>query len=235
MDGTQNRKNSTVSNSSGCYSRPASLIIQNHVNWCWATTAIIVGTEYCLRYGLSPHFKNRAETSVVVEKNFPGLRIQACGYLDGKIAVNALQLEIVGNAKSFRENPNGCLPEGDEAKARALRYIITGDVYKPLPKIIVAGSYYDRHSLLTSSPLQIAEAIVLGNAFIGNYQKSNGTFHSVVLRPITDSKLELYDPWDGFIEQFSKMQLFQSGFLTNQGAGVIQWIQYIHPHMTNET
>lgn len=108
-------------------------------------------------------------------------------------------------------------------------------MYRPFPEVIVAGSYYDKRSLLISSPLQIAQAIDFGNAFIGNYQKRNGAFHSIVLRPIGGSKLELYDPWDGFTGQFSKAQIFQSGFLTNQGAGVIQWVQYVRPHMTNET
>ena len=62
-----------------------------------------------------------------------------------------------------------------------------------------------------------------------------GSFHSIILRPTADSTLELYDPWDGFTEQYSKEQVFQSGFLTNQGAGIVQWIQYVRPHMTKET
>ncbi|MCM1237615.1 MAG: hypothetical protein NC489_46725 [Ruminococcus flavefaciens] len=235
MDGAQNKKIYDIATPSVLSPKPASLIIQNHVNWCWATAAIIVGTEYCLRYGISPHFKNSAEGSIVVEKNLPGLRLQACGCFRDKITVNALQFEVVEHTKGSQENPNGYLPEGDDAKARALRYIITGDVYKPFPEIIVAGFYHDKRSLLVSSPSQIAEVMDLGNAFIGNFQKRNGLFHSIVLRPVADSKLELYDPWDGFTEQYSKEQVFQSGFLTNQGAGVVQWVQYVRPHMTNET
>lgn len=215
--------------------RPAEQIIQNHINWCWATAAIIVGTEYCLRYGISPHFENAMGVSIVIEKDLPGLRRQACGYYQGKITVNALQFEVVEHTKDPEQNPTGYLPEGDEAKARALRYIITGDANKSFPEIIVAGLYHDKRSLLISSPSQIAEAIDLGNAFIGNYQKRTGSFHSIILRPTADSTLELYDPWDGFTERYSKEQVFQSGFLTNQGAGVVQWVQYVRPHMTKET
>lgn len=95
MDGTQNRKDYSVLAPATLSSKPASLVIQNHISWCWATVAIIVGTEYCLRYGISPHFENMAKASVIVEKNLPGLRVQACGCFCGEITVNALQFEVV--------------------------------------------------------------------------------------------------------------------------------------------
>lgn len=235
MDGAQKGRGPSQVNSAFLPGRNASPRIQNHINWCWATAAIIVGTEYCLRYGIPPHCGYRGEAPDIIQKNLQGLRLQACGYVQGQVTVNAVQFEVVEHAKNPKENPGGYLPEGDEAKARALRYIITGDAHSAFPEIIVTGSYLDKRSLLSSSPSQITEIINLGNSFIGNYQKGNGTFHSIVLRSVSDSKFELYDPWDGFTELFSKTQIFQSGFLTNQGAGVVRWVQYIRPHMTNET
>ena len=87
----------------------------------------------------------------------------------------------------------------------------------------------DAQDLLTSSGSLIKETTELGYPFIGNYQRQDGTFHSVVLFPTPDFQLELYDPWDGFREKFSKTQIFKSGFLTNQGFGLIRWIQFIRP------
>ena len=54
-------------------------------------------------------------------KNLQGLRLQACGYVQGQVTVNAVQFEVVEHAKNPKENPGGYLPEGDEAKARALQ------------------------------------------------------------------------------------------------------------------
>nr|WP_289424214.1 hypothetical protein [Faecalibaculum rodentium] len=145
------------------------------------------------------------------------------------LTVDAMQLDIVEHAKDTYRNPSGNLPEDDEGKARALRYIITGNPSSISPEIVTIGHYWDEQGLLDSSPSLIDEAIRSGTPFIGNYQRQDGTFHSVVLYPMSSSKLKLFDPWDGFQGQFSISQIFRSGFLTNQGKGVILWIQYIRP------
>ena len=53
---TKGKASPSQVNSAFLPGRNASPRIQNHINWCWATAAIIVGTEYCLRYGIQPHW-----------------------------------------------------------------------------------------------------------------------------------------------------------------------------------
>lgn len=203
--------------------------VQNHINWCWATAAKIVGVEYCHRNRLPIHAGINIEHANTIRKDCQGLRPQICGLCKGMLTVDAMQLDIVEHAKDTYRNPSGNLPEDDEGKARALRYIITGNPSSISPEIVTIGHYWDEQGLLDSSPSLIDEAIRSGTPFIGNYQRQDGTFHSVVLYPMSSSKLKLFDPWDSFQGQFSISQIFRSGFLTNQGKGVILWIQYIRP------
>ena len=203
--------------------------VQNHINWCWATAAKIVGVEYCHRNRLPIHAGINIEHANTIRKDCQGLRPQICGLCKGMLTVDAMQLDIVEHAKDTYRNPSGNLPEDDEGKARALRYIITGNPSSISSEIVTIGHYWDEQGLLDSSPSLIDEAIRSGTPFIGNYQRQDGTFHSVVLYPMSSSKLKLFDPWDGFQGQFSISQIFRSGFLTNQGKGVILWIQYIRP------
>lgn len=212
--------------------RQANGYIQNHINWCWATVAKIVGLEYCLKYNLPIHFQQTEAD--IIRTDLCGLRLDICGRSGGYVTVDAMQLNIVEHAKDPWNNPNGNLPEGDAAKERALRYVISGRTDALFPVVILAGHYKNRNDLLSSLPAYVEEAMILGNSFIGNYQRTDGAYHSVVLSPITENRLRLYDPWDGFQEEFSKQQLFRSGFLNNQGAGAIQWIQYIRPGKYDE-
>lgn len=221
----------TVSMTANSEFRLAAPNIQNHVNWCWATAAKIVGLEYCLRSQIPCPVIGQTQRDLedIIRKDMTGLRLHVCGSYQGQITVNAVQLSIVERAKDPVNNPDGNQPEGDSGKARALCYIITGNPENDTLSIQLAGFYATPQDLLSTDPLSIAEAINWGNPFIGNYQRQNGTFHSVVLTPLTESTLEIYDPWDGFSAQYSKLQLFRSGFLTNQGPGIIKWIQYIRP------
>jgi len=203
--------------------------VQNHINWCWATAAKIVGVEYCHRNRLPIHAGINIEHANTIRKDCQGLRPQICGLCKGMLTVDAMQLDIVEHAKDTYRNPSGNLPEDDEGKARALRYIITGNPSSISTEIVTIGHYWDEQGLLDSSPSLIDEAIRSGTPFIGNYQRQDGTFHSVVLYPMSSSKLKLFDPWDGFQGPLSISQIFRSGFLTNQGKGVILWIQYIRP------
>lgn len=210
--------------------------IQNHVNWCWAVAAKIVGVEYCQRNQISSPIIDQTQkgSEDIIRKDPFGLRPYVCGSYQGQPTVDALQLSIVEHAKDPINNPDGNWPEGDLGKARALRYIITGNPESDTLSIQLVGFYADPHDLLSTAPLSIAEAIDWGNPFIGNYQRQDGTFHSIVLTPLTESTLEIYDPWDGYREHFSKFQLFRSGFVTNRGPGIIKWIQYIRPNSTKD-
>lgn len=210
--------------------RIAQPYIQNHINWCWAVVSEIVGFQYCVRNNRfskisleisKPHANTR-------RTDLRGLRPYVCGICEDSIVVDSIQLDIVEHAKSTTFNHTGNFPEDDIGKARALRYVITGNSASTIPQIVIAGNYYDDRCLLNTERSAIDEAIALGNSFIGNYRRQDGTFHSIVLKPVSASWLELYDPWDGYKAQFRTTQIFKSGFLTNQGIGVIKWIQYIH-------
>jgi len=203
--------------------------IQNHINWCWAVAAKIVGIKYCQQNHLPIHILTKVRRGGIIRADHRGLRSAVCGLCQGEMTVDALQFDIVEHAKDYFKNPDGNLPEDDEGKARALRYVITGNPYSQTPEIIVAGFHSDVYDLLSTSAALVDEAIKLRTPFIGNYLLEDGNYHSVVLFPITESQLELYDPWDGYQARFSKTQIFRTGFLTNQGKGIIKWIQYIRP------
>lgn len=198
----------------------------------------MVGMEYCRRRGLPlpQGWGEPAAHEGIIRKDRRGLRPEVCGQYRGELLVDAAQLDIVEHATDSVRNPDGNLPEDDDAKARALRYIITGDPYGASPEIVLVGHYRADRDLLSSSLPLIDEAMELDTPFIGNYQRVDGSFHSIALSPVSTGQLELYDPWDGFRERFSKAQIFQSGFLTNQGMGVVRWFQYIRPlpHNTGE-
>lgn len=212
--------------------RKANGYIQNHINWCWAAVAKIVGLEYCLKHNLPIRSQQTEED--VIRTDLRGLRLDICGRVRGYVTVDAMQFNIVEHARDPKNNPNGDLPEGDAAKERALRYVISGSVDASAPVVILAGHYQSKNDLLSYLPDYVEEAIFLGNSFIGNYRRTDGTYHSVVLSPTSGDRLKLYDPWDGFWEEFSTQQIFRSGFLNNQGPGVIQWIQYIRPGKCEE-
>ena len=126
--------------------------VQNHINWCWATAAKIVGVEYCHRNRLPIHAGINIEHANTIRKDCQGLRPQICGLCKGMLTVDAMQLDIVEHAKDTYRNPSGNLPEDDEGKARALRYIITGNPSSISPEIVTIGHYWDEQGLLDSSP-----------------------------------------------------------------------------------
>lgn len=200
--------------------------IQNHINWCWATSAKIVGLDYCIAINRTPCCRAKA-TALATRSDLTGLRPDYVGYADGQALVDAMQQEVVLRAKDSDRNPDGNMPESDEGKLRALRYIITGDELSSSLEIVTRGYYRNTVDLLTSEKTALGEIELLGRSFIGNYIKHNRTSHSVVLQPEGNHLFTLYDPWDGFTATVSKTQLFQTGFLTNQGSGIIQWIHYI--------
>lgn len=205
--------------------------IQNHVNWCWAVAAKIVGINYLklsAKYNLDS-IAERVNAVTKLNSEITGLRLEFCGNENGHIAVDALQYDLVLHACNRVFNPVGILPEDDEAKARAIRYLLSAANLNELPRIETLGTFSDMQLLVPTYERHLVEIIGYGYSFIGNYMKANGCFHSVVLTPSHARSLELYDPWDGYKEIFSMKQIFKSGFLTNQGLGIIQWIQYISP------
>ena len=72
--------------------------VQNHINWCWATAAKIVGVEYCHRNRLPIHAGINIEHANTIRKDCQGLRPQICGLCKGMLTVDAMQLDIVEHA-----------------------------------------------------------------------------------------------------------------------------------------
>ena len=197
--------------------------IQNHVSWCWATAAKIVGFHFLLAVG--QNIPQRAERRVTY---FPlaGLRQKYIEERSGDIFVDGWQFDIVEAAKTPSLNPAGNNPEGDEGKERALKYVITGDPGSKEIEVKTLGLFRGADTLYQTCASQLFTILNRTSCVIGNYQKINGNYHSVVLIRTGDN-IRLYDPWDGYSEIFSVQQVFQSGFLSNSGPGVIRWIQYV--------
>ena len=142
------------------------------------------------------------------------------------IFADAWQYDIVKAARSPIFNPSGDKPEGDVGKERALKYVIAGDPDSETPVIRTLGKYDDKHSLYQIYGQSLFDLLDCSGCVIGNYQKLNGSYHSVVLSR-TEKGLKLFDPWDGFADEFTVEQIFQSGFLSNSGPGIVKWIQYV--------
>ena len=200
--------------------RPAPYI-QNHVSWCWATAAKIVGFHFLMSTGKSI----KPEQGIIVE-SMVGFRWDYVRKSCEHIFADAWQYDIVKAARSPIFNPSGDKPEGDVGKERALKYVIAGDPDSETPVIRTLGKYDDKHSLYQIYGQSLFDLLDCSGCVIGNYQKLNGSYHSVVLSR-TEKGLKLFDPWDGFADEFTVEQIFQSGFLSNSGPGIVKWIQYV--------
>ena len=202
--------------------RPAPYI-QNHVSWCWATAVKIVGFHFLMSTGKSIPIK--PEQGIIVE-SMVGFRWDYVRKSCEHIFADAWQYDIVKAARSPIFNPSGDKPEGDVGKERALKYVIAGDPDSETPVIRTLGKYDDKHSLYQIYGQSLFDLLDCSGCVIGNYQKLNGSYHSVVLSR-TEKGLKLFDPWDGFADEFTVEQIFQSGFLSNSGPGIVKWIQYV--------
>lgn len=199
-----------------------SAYIQNHINWCWATAAKIVGFHYLLSTGASFDAGTSCGTPRL-DSN--GLRMGYIGQKDGVPTVDIWQARIVAAARDKTVNPDGNAPEGDEGKARAIKYVISGDPNGAVPSVSTLGDYRT-HGLWHDRKPQLDTILTSPFCMIGNYQRITGDFHSLVLKS-EEGKVVIYDPWDGSTGRFTVGQAFGTGFLLNTGPGVIKWIQYI--------
>lgn len=196
--------------------------IQNHINWCWATAAKIVGLHYRALMGYS---RVQWPEKGVPRSDRRGLRPEYVRYCDGVPMVDSLQAMIVEAAQEKGLNADGNSPMGDAEKIRALKYVVSGNPHSTEVSIRTLG-YVDSSDLLEEAGEELVFVLNRPSCTIGNYQRITGDYHSLVLLP-KDSGIILYDPWDGFCEWFTVRQVFSTGFLLNTGPGIIRWIQYI--------
>lgn len=217
--------------------------VQNRINWCWAATAKIVGMHYkevCPSFNFSivadDNFRTREGTYVspeeyhrgVITDNPDGLRTKWLPHQDGIYRIDAWQRAIVIEAskKSAHMDLN---VTGDETdKIRALKYVVTGNCECTQIQVMSIGYFNDALPLIDMYTSTIHSILIKQNWVIGNYIiMGRGIAHSVVLIPQDNLFIRIYDPWDGFTEIYTVDQIFRTGFLTNLGAGIVKWIQYI--------
>lgn len=217
--------------------------IQNRENWCWAAACKMVGQHYkqlkpryqftiekttgltteLRRHGFVSPQEMRSGTATFIQE---GLRYPC--ERDGQYYVDAWQRAIVINANTQEKGKEGNVSGDDEAKMNALRYVVTGSIQPFGLRIANLGHYNDTVSLLDQYRKEIEEAFASGQWMVGNYiVELTQRPHSVTLIAETDGRVRLFDPWDGFCEIYTLDQIFRTGFLTNQGKGLVKWVQYI--------
>lgn len=200
--------------------------IQNHVNWCWATVAKIVGLAYLKS-------QNKALSNELIyykQAVWPdiiGLRWEYIENVNGQVFVDYLQYCIVKSARSEIFNSDGFQAEGDTGKECALKYVVSGDCYSKNVEVVTLGKFNDRKSIIELYTNDITYAFTKGRYFIGNYIPiGKSSAHSVVLIPTNDG-IKLYDPWNGLVGYYSLTDIFERGFYASRGFGIIKWIQFI--------
>ncbi|MFR4350201.1 MAG: hypothetical protein ACLT3H_00865 [Roseburia sp.] len=203
--------------------------VQNHENWCWAAAAKIVGLHFCKRKGIRPPVLWEEQyPNGIVREDLTGVLPLYSGCVGGMVTVDAWQYKIVERARDAINNMHGNLPEYDDAKVRALRYVVTGNVNDTSIQIAEHGFYNDEMPLWSQECFpDIERALDGGFALLGNFVGMSGMAHSVVLLPLGNTRIGVFDPCDGSYELYSRRQVFGTGFLAQGGTALIQWIQYI--------
>lgn len=176
--------------------------IQRQVNWCWAVACEMVGNQY--------------------KKNTPDI------YSSQKFVVCANQETIVQNANTIMPGFLGNFPGDDLAKVRGLKYVITGDCDSHLIEVANVGSYDMKESLFDFYREEMEEVFRCKNYIIGNAVLfPDGICHSFVLIGMDDDMVQVYDPWNGNVKEYRADEVFESGFQSILGKGVIKWVQHI--------
>lgn len=210
--------------------------IQNRTNWCWAVACKMLGEQFRL---IHPGLRFCAADNVYLCRllnsnktiptgNMEGLRREAIWQQDGKSYIDLWQREIVRNAMMLDCADPGNLSGDDEAKERGICFAATGDCDSTQIQVISAGTYDSGESLLVTHREQIWRALRAGNYIIGNAVMNTGTlYHSFVLVDWRETGILLYDPWDGSSVFHKAEDIFEGGFISALGTGIVKWIQYI--------
>ena len=213
--------------------------IQNRKHWCWAVACKMVGEQYKRQH-------------LELDFTIIGLRHKDCGCVteleyengvvtdnvDGinwelqrmnEVRVDAWQRAIVMNANTSRYiGYDGDIGGDDEAKARGIKYYLTGDIYSDRVKVETLGFYDDMVSVWERYQNRIMESVnrqeyIVGNAVLCNKNEC----HSFVILCIEGDKVMLYNVADGDILYCSAEEAFSSGFRSGLGIGIIKWMQRI--------
>lgn len=183
--------------------------IQEQSNWCWAAACKMVAQQYKIDCFISKWSLDNKRTNISQES-------------------------IVLNANTVRPGSCGNFPGDDDAKIRGLKYAVTGDCDSRLIDVETLGTYDMVESLLERYDKEIMEVFrnnhyMIGNAVLLPY----GICHSFVLLGMQQNKIRTFDPWDGSINLYTMKEVFEEGFYSARGFGVIKWIQYIKENSCN--
>lgn len=179
--------------------------IQQQSNWCWAVACRIVGEQY--------------------------KKIQL--YADYELASATLgdisQEKIVENANTTMPGIVDNFPGDDEAKIRGLKYVVTGNCNSDLIEVINVGTYDMPESLFELYGVEIEKVFDSGNYIIGNAVLfPRHICHSFVLMGTDEERIQVFDPWNASISMYKISDVFEYGFASACGVGVIKWMQYIN-------
>ena len=146
-----------------------------------------------------------------------------------KVRIDAWQRAIVMNANTSKyQGYSGDVAGDDEAKARGIKYYLTGDIHSSRPEVECIGSFYDDCSFMDKYQSKAMESVQHNAYIIGNFvSEGKKECHSLVIMCMEGEWVMLYDPFDGAILYCSVEEVFYSGFQCSQGKGIIKWIQRI--------
>lgn len=141
---------------------------------------------------------------------------------------NLWQSAIVKNANTIMPGVIGNFPGDDEAKIRGIKYVVTGDCNSDMIEVQNLGAYDMKESLLSLYKDEISAAFKSKNYIIGNaVLKPRNICHSFVLMDMRENMIKTYDPWNESIVIYDICDVFENGFESEKGVGIIRWIQFI--------
>ena len=139
------------------------------------------------------------------------------------------QVDIVMNANTIMPGVIGNFPGDDEAKIRGIKYVVTGDCNSDEIEVKNLGTYDMKESLLSLYKDEISAVFKSKNYIIGNaVLKPQDICHSFVLMDMWGNKIQIYDPWNGSAAIYDIHDVFENGFMSEKGVGIIKWIQFIN-------
>lgn len=197
--------------------RQPSPTIQNRSNWCWATTAKLLGERYNNLYRLPGILPKGA----VAATNLSGLKDDAIGYtIDGKPTIDAGQQAVVSYVMGADVNNAGT----KDQTFTAMRYVT--DFHAQTQE---QGDYADGGVLLRANWKYPDAALNAGLYVIGNLLITPTFGHSVVIKAYDRSadRFTVYDVWNGETTYATKQKLLKDGFKSSAGTRPISWVYYI--------
>jgi hypothetical protein len=200
-------------------------LIQNHISWCWAVCARLLGERYAKRRSTSvlnlTSLENAYPFGIPVDDTH-GFRSEYLGRADGAPTADLWQWAIVHASGAGKM---GTATDG--IKERAVRFVITGEPENERVKVNTYGKFGSGVSVHPFFNDILCKNNGQDIGFIGNcFLPASVVFHSIFADG-NRRALQIYDPWDGASFSVDTEQLFASGVKLSLGQAVAEWIQYV--------